>query len=55
MKAQHLPHLRLAQPQQFPKPEGLHIVLLMAIQHHALRDEKGPMFAEDDEAITRRF
>mgnify|MGYP006169840275 CR=1 FL=1 len=39
--------------QQFPKPKGLPITLLMDSQHKVLLAEKGQMFAEDVEAISR--
>ncbi len=39
--------------QQFPKPKGLPITLLMDSQHKVLLAEKGQMFAEDVEAIPR--
>ncbi len=39
--------------QQFPKPKGLPITLLMDSQHKVLLAEKGQMFAEDVEAIAR--
>ncbi|MEY3639834.1 MAG: Sporulation thiol-disulfide oxidoreductase precursor [Pseudomonadota bacterium] len=39
--------------QQFPKPKGLPITLLMDSQHTVLLAEKGQMFAEDVEAIAR--
>ncbi len=39
--------------QQFPKPKGLPITLLMDRQHKVLLAEKGQMFAEDVEAIAR--
>lgn len=38
---------------QFPKPKGLPITLLMDSQQKVLLAEKGQMFAEDVEAITR--
>ena len=38
---------------QFPKPKGLPITLLMDSQHKVLLAEKGQMFAEDVEAISR--
>ena len=38
---------------QFPKPKGLPITLLMDNQHKVMLAEKGQMFAEDVEAITR--
>lgn len=38
---------------QFPKPKGLPITLLMDSQHQVLLAEKGQMFAEDVEAISR--
>jgi hypothetical protein len=38
---------------QFPKPKGLPITLLMNSQHKVLLAEKGQMFAEDVEAISR--
>jgi peroxiredoxin len=37
----------------FPKPKGLPITLLMDSQHKVLLAEKGQMFAEDVEAISR--
>ncbi len=43
----------LAWRQQFPKPKGLPITLLMDSQHKVLLAEKGQMFAEDVEAIAR--
>ncbi len=39
--------------QQFPKPKGLPITLLMDSQHKVMLAEKGQMFAEDVEAIAR--
>lgn len=39
--------------QQFPKPKGLPITLLMDSQQRVLLAEKGQMFAEDVEAIAR--
>ena len=41
--------------QQFPKPKGLPITVLMDSQHKVLLAEKGQMFAEDVEAIARLF
>lgn len=43
----------LAWRQQFPKPKGLPITLLMDSQHKVMLAEKGQMFAEDVEAIAR--
>jgi len=38
---------------QFPKPKGLPITLMMDSQHKVMLAEKGQMFAEDVEAISR--